>query len=167
MRAISVKVDEVVGVAGFAAPGARVDLVATVNSQQTSESRVVVTNVQVLAAGTKFDQDQARDGRPVPTSVVTLLVTPQDAERIALASTVGRITLTLRNPMDLEATQTRGTRMATLMGAPEAPPTPLPAARPQRMPIARAQPAPPPPVAPPIYTVETIRAAKRTAEVVK
>jgi pilus assembly protein CpaB len=124
--------------------------------------------VQVLAAGTKFDQDQAKDGRPVPTSVVTLLVTPEDAERIALASTIGRITLTLRNPLDLEATLTKGTRMATLMGAPDPPPSPPPAARQQRVPIARAQPAPPPPVAaPPIYTVETIRAAKRTAEVVK
>ena len=55
----------------------------------SSVSRVVVSNVQVLAAGTKIDQDQARDGKPVPTTVVTLLVTPEDAEKIALAAVGG------------------------------------------------------------------------------
>ena len=112
MRAVSVKVDEVVGVAGFAVPGARVDIVVTLSQQDQSVSRVAVTNVQVLTAGTKYDQDQARDGKPLPASVVTLLVTPEDAERISLASSVGRVTLALRNPMDPEATSTKGIRMA-------------------------------------------------------
>ena len=166
MRAISVKVDEVVGVAGFVVPGTKVDVVMTLNSQQESVSRVVVNNVQVLAAGTKIDQDQAREGKPVPTTVVTLLVTPEDAEKISLSASVGRITLTLRNPLDVEPTQTTGTRVATLMGAP-APPPPTPAAAKPRprptaeRPVAVAEPAPQ------IYTVETIRAAKRTAEVVR
>jgi pilus assembly protein CpaB len=85
-------------------------------------SRVVVSNVQVLTAGTKYDQDAAKDGRPVPSTVVTLLVTPEDAERIALAGSVGQIMLTLRNPLDKEATETKGAHTAALMGAPDPPP---------------------------------------------
>ena len=79
MRAISVKVNEVIGVAGFVVPGTRVDLVVTLSGQreQQSLSRVVVSNVQVLTAGTKYDQEQAKDGKPVPSTVVTLLVTPR------------------------------------------------------------------------------------------
>src|SRR5690606_24802290 len=120
----SVKVNEVIGVAGFVVPGTRVDVVVTLSSGQNidSQSRVVVSNVQVLTAGTKFDQEQARDGKPVPSTVVTLLVTPEDAERIALASAEGSIMLTLRNPLDMEPTETKGTRMAALMGAPDPPP---------------------------------------------
>lgn len=167
MRAISVKVDDVVGVAGFAEPGAHVDVVVTISQRDESVSRVVVSNVQVLAAGTRADQAQPADGKVVPSSVVTLLVSPGDAERISLASSIGRIMLTLRHPLDTEVSDTTGTRVATLLGAP-APPPPSTAA--PRVAVARAPkpaPAEPPPPPPPPYTVETIRAAKRTAEVVK
>ncbi len=167
MRAISLKVDEVIGVAGFVVPGAKVDVVMTLNQQTDGGmSRVVVSNIQVLAAGTKIDQEQARDGRPLPATVVTVLVTPEDAERISLAASVGRVTLTLRNPLDIEPTQTPGVRVASLTGAtPAAPATPRVTPRPRptaERPVAAA-PAP----VPQIYTVETIRAAKRTAEVVR
>jgi len=166
MRAISVKVDEVVGVAGFVVPGARVDVVVTLNQQQDAGmSRTVVENVQVLTAGTRIDQQQAKDGRPLPSTVVTLLVTPDNAERIALAGNVGRITLTLRNPLDQTPVDTKGTRVNALMGAP-APPPPAAVVFPSRR--ARVQPqAPPPAGPPPAYMVETIRAAKRGAEEVK
>jgi pilus assembly protein CpaB len=163
MRAISVRVNEVIGVAGFVVPGTRVDVMVTIADHEASLSRVVVTNVQVLTAGTKYDQEQAKGGKPVPTSVVTLLVTPDDAERIALASSQGSIMLTLRNPLDHEPTVTNGTRMASLMGAPE----PAPVVRVANT-IKRAEPpkeAPPP--LPSIYSVETIRAAKRSEEIVK
>jgi pilus assembly protein CpaB len=164
MRAISVKVNEVIGVAGFVVPGTRVDVVVTLSSGQgnDSQSRVVVSNVQVLTAGTKFDQEQARDGKPVPSTVVTLLVTPDDAERIALASAEGSIMLTLRNPLDTQPTETKGTRMAALMGAPDPPPVTRVVQG-----IRRAEPPPAPAPVPSIYSVETIRAAKRTNEVVK
>lgn len=166
MRAVSVKVDEVIGVAGFTVPGARVDIVVTVNQREQDIARVVVTNVQVLTAGTKYDQDQARDGKPVPASVVTLLVTPEDAERISLASSIGRINLALRNPLDVAPTETKGIRVASLMGAADPPPPAVVA--PVRRSVMAARPvAPPPPPAPEIYTVETIRAAKRVSEVVK
>jgi pilus assembly protein CpaB len=164
MRAISVKVNEVVGVAGFVVPGTRVDLVVTVANRESSFSRVVVTNVQVLTAGTKYDQEQAKDGKPMPTSVVTLLVTPEDAERIALASSQGTIMLTLRNPLDVAPTVTKGTRMAALMGAPDTPPVVKVVQGIKRVDPPKPAPAPPPPS---IYSVETIRAAKRAEEVVK
>lgn len=164
MRAISVKVNEVIGVAGFVVPGTRVDVVVTLSQQNDSVSRVVVTNAQVLTAGSKYDQDQAKDGKPVPSTVVTLLVTPQDAERIALASTEGSIMLTLRNPLDTEQTSTNGTRMATLMGAPDPPPATRVSKGVRRI-EAAPQPAAPP--QPSVYSVETIRAAKRAEEVVK
>ena len=164
MRAISVKVNEVIGVAGFVVPGTRVDVVVTIGRQDDSISRVIVSNAQVLTAGTKYDQDSAKDGKPVPSSVVTLLVTPPDAERIALASTEGSIMLALRNPLDPATTETRGTRMASLMGAPE----PAPVVRVAKgVPKAAIAAPAPPPAAPSIYQVETIRAAKRVSEVVK
>lgn len=169
MRAISVKVDDVVGVAGFIVPGAHVDAVVTITQRDQNVARVVVSNVEVLAAGTRAEQTQSSDGRSASASVVTLLVTPEDAERISLASSVGRITLTLRNPLDTAATETKGTQVAALLGAPEPPPAAPAPARPAVARVVRAAPepapAPPPPPAP--YTVETIRAAKRTAEVVK
>jgi pilus assembly protein CpaB len=163
MRAISVKVNEVIGVAGFVVPGTRVDVVVTIGRQDDSVSRVIVSNAQVLTAGTKLDQDQAKDGKPIPTTVVTLLVTPADAERVALASSEGSIMLALRNPLDALTTETKGTRLATLMGAPE----PAPVVKVSRG-VPRALPPPPPPTpVPTVYSVETIRAAKRVSEVVK
>ena len=165
MRAISVKVNEVIGVAGFVVPGTHVDVVVTVRDRanDTSQARVVVSNVQVLTAGTKFDQEQAKDGKPLPTSVVTLLVTPDDAERIALASSEGTIMLTLRNPLDTTPTQTKGTRLASLMGAPDAPPVTKVVQGVKRVEAPKPAPAP----VPTIYAVETIRAAKRAEEIVK
>lgn len=164
MRAISVKVNEVIGVAGFVVPGTRVDVVVTLAQREESVSRVVVTNVQVLTAGTRYDQEQAKDGKPVPSTVVTLLVTPEDAERIALAAAEGQIMLTLRNPLDTEPTETKGTRMASLMGKPD-PPPPTKLVQGVRRVVPPPAPVAPPP--PPVYAVETIRAAKRTSEVVR
>jgi pilus assembly protein CpaB len=165
MRAISVKVNEVIGVAGFVVPGTHVDVLVTLSRQQAdSVSRVVVSNIQVLTAGTKYDQDSAKDGRPVPSTVVTLLVTPDDAERIALAASVGSIMLTLRNPLDKDLTETKGTHVAALMGAPEPQPVTKVVSGVRRV-VETPKPAAPPP--PSIYQVETIRAAKRTTEALK
>jgi pilus assembly protein CpaB len=169
MRAMSVRVNEVVGVAGFVVPGTRVDVLVTFESRtQATESvaRVVVSNVQVLTAGTRFDQEQARqDNRPIPTSVVTLLVTPEDAQRVALAAAEGSITLILRNPLDNAPTESAGIRAGGLMGHPTPPPVAVP--RPAPRPSVAAAPVVPPPPPPPPYTVEAIRGAKRTTEPVK
>jgi pilus assembly protein CpaB len=165
MRAISVKTNDVVGVAGFVVPGTRVDVVVTVRgSQDEGRSRVVVSNVQVLAAGTRFDQEKARaDGKPIPTSVVTLLVTPEDAERIALATSEGQITLTLRNPLDVAPTETKGVAMNSLFAPPAPPPIEVKQAGRR---VVKAAP-PPEPAAPKPYTVEAIRAAKRSEEPIR
>lgn len=178
MRAMSVRVNDVIGVAGYVVPGTRVDLLVTVredgpeNGRQDPMSRTVVSNVEVLTAGTAIDQEKAKDGKPQPTSVVTLAVTPEDAERIALAQSEGKISLALRNPLDVEPTTTDGIKLAALMrgGAPAPAPAPAAARPATRRPVPRpVQAAPPPtpaPAAPAVYKVETIRGAKRTEEVV-
>jgi pilus assembly protein CpaB len=169
MRAMSVKVNDVIGVAGFLDPGTRVDLVVTLRKKDESTSRTVVSNVEVLRAGSRSDQQRTKDGKPpVAAAVVTLLVKPDEAERIALAQVEGQIMLVLRNPLDTEPTASTGVRMAALLGEAAAAPAvkaPVVAKKPAVVPV--ATPAPPPvAVAPRIYTVEAIRAAKRTEEVV-
>jgi pilus assembly protein CpaB len=165
MRAISVRVNEVIGVAGFVIPGTRVDVMVTVRRpDSTSQTRVVLSNVTVLTAGTRFDQERATaEGKAIPTSVVTLLLTPPDAEKMTLASEEGRIMLALRNPLDTAPTVTEGARMNALLGEPSAPPVKKLV---EGRPFVKAA-APPTPPAPKIYTVETIRAAKRSEEEVR
>ena len=163
-RAVSVRVNDVIGVAGYVLPGTHVDVVATVNpSDKPSEmtSKVILTDVQVLAAGTKIEQN-GTDNKPVPVSVVTLLVTPDESERLTLASGEGKIQLALRNPLDKDAPATRGVRAAALIG------TAAPAHAVRQSAARRATspaPAPAPVVAEPV-TVEIIRGDKRAREVV-
>ena len=170
MRAISVRVNEVIGVAGFVVPGTRVDVVVTVTTRDNNEpmTRTVVSNVQVLTAGTRIDQEQARrEGKAIETSVVTLMVLPEDAERIALAQNEGKLNLALRNPLDVQPTATAGVRMASLLtnggGQPVIDPVAHKVVR--KAPVTR--PVVVAPVAAPVstaYRVETIRAAKRGEE---
>jgi pilus assembly protein CpaB len=171
MRAMSVKVNDVIGVAGFIDPGTRVDLVVTMRKKDETESRTVVSNVQVLAAGRRADQQKPKDGKPgaaATTAVVTLLVSPSDAERVALAQAEGSIMLVMRNPLDNEPTATTGVRTAMLLGhAADDPPPPAPKAPKIRKPAVVEAVAPSPPPPPLRYTVEAIRAAKRTEEVVQ
>jgi pilus assembly protein CpaB len=165
MRAISVKVNEVVGVAGFVVPGVLVDVLVTVRRTDANDepmTRTVVSKVEVLTAGTRFDQEKSKDGEPIRTSVVTLSVLPEDAERIALASNEGKITLALRNPLDVKATDTKGIKLAGLMRGTG----PEPIVDPVKNRVVARKPAPTPPP-PPVYKVEAIRAAKRSSEVVK
>ncbi len=165
-RAVSVRVNEVIGVAGYVLPGTHVDVVATVNpSDKPSEmtSKVILTDVQVLAAGTKLEQD-GEGNKPMPVSVVTLLVNPEESERLTLASGEGKIQLALRNPLDKEAPATRGIRAAALVGTPA--PAPVARQAASRRTAAPAVPAPPPPVVAEPTTVEVIRGDKRAREIV-
>src|SRR5579872_1101785 len=152
LRAVSVRVNEVIGVAGYVLPGTRVDVVTTLSpTDQKADmtSKVILTNVQVLAAGTKIDRDTEKN-KPIPVNVVTLLVNPDEAERLTLASTEGKIQLALRNPLDTTVPATHGIKPAVLLGL--AATTPKPTARL----VASAKPAPAP--APPEQmTVEIIR----------
>jgi pilus assembly protein CpaB len=159
MRALSVRVNDVIGVAGYVLPGTRVDVLATVSPTNTPgdmTSKVVLTNVLVLAAGTRIEQD-VENNKPVSVSVVTLQVNPMEAERLTLASTEGKIQLALRNPLDETAPTTPGIRPSVLLGY--APPAAVrPTAR-------RNTVATPAPAAPPA-TVEIIRGDRRVQEVV-
>jgi pilus assembly protein CpaB len=166
MRAVSVKVNEIVGVAGFVVPGTRVDVLVSIEAKDGEPiTKSVLSNVQVLTAGTRYDQDRAtKEGKPIPAGVVTLLLTPEDAEKLVLATGQGRIMLTLRNPLDTAPTKTAGARRSELLG--EASPPPVKQTVGGRV-VARAAPKPAPPPPPKIYTVETIRAAKRAEEEVR
>jgi len=169
MRALSVRVNEVVGVAGYVLPGTRVDVVCTASPTSQpgdATSKLILSNVQVLTAGTRLEQDQEK-GKPMQVTVVTLLVYPEQAERLALASTEGKIQLALRNPLDQGAPDTPGIKPAALLGQAKA-------AAPARPVVAKSstkkvvgpvtQEAAP---AAPVPTVEIIRGDKRSAEIIK
>lgn len=161
-RAMSVRVNDVVGVAGYVLPGTRVDVLATVNPTQRAPdvtSKVILTNVQVLAAGTKIERD-VENNQPIAVSVVTLVVNPEEAERLTLASTEGKIQLALRNPLDQTAPATAGIKPAALMASSLAAPRPVRRAAPTPavITVEVAEPEP--------NTVEIIRGDQRTQEVV-
>jgi pilus assembly protein CpaB len=165
-RAVSVRVNDVIGVAGYVLPGTHVDVLATAtptNSDVDTTTKVVLTNVQVLAAGTKMEQD-SEQGKPMAVNVVTLLVSPDEAERLTLGATQGKIQLALRNPLDQGAPETPGMKQAVLLGAAKP-------AGPARAVVSRkASPGVPvtqEAIAAPLPTVEIIRGDKRTAEVIK
>jgi pilus assembly protein CpaB len=163
-RAVSVRVNEVIGVAGYVLPGTRVDVVAVANPTENrgdTTSKVVLTNVQVLAAGTKMEQD-TDDGKPMAVSVVTLLVDPEESERLTLASTEGKIQLALRNPLDQSTPPTPGVKPAGLLGSARAA-----APRTGRVSKPAAVVAVMPPAPAPEPTVEIIRGDKRAQEVVR
>jgi pilus assembly protein CpaB len=165
LRAVSVRVNEVIGVAGYVLPGTRVDVVATVSpSGQSSDmtSKVILTNVQVLAAGTKIERD-TDSNKPIPVSVVTMLVNPEEAERLTLASTEGKIQLALRNPLDKTMPVTNGIRPAALFGL--GAPTRTAVARTRLASVSPSKPVPA--VVPELPTVEMIRGDKRAHEVVR
>jgi pilus assembly protein CpaB len=119
MRAVSVEVDEVVGVAGFVLPGTRVDVLATVmpgTDRTQTTTRIILQNVRALAADQRYQQEI--EGDPQYVTVVTLLVTPTEAEALTLAATEGRIQLALRNTLDGEEVETRGRRINSLLAGP-------------------------------------------------
>jgi pilus assembly protein CpaB len=150
-RALSVAVNDVVGVAGFVTPGTMVDVLVTgaiAGSNQQGGgniTRTILENVRVLAAGQKIEQD--RDGKPQTVPVITLLVTPEDASKLAMASTEGKIQLALRNTIDTRTSNPPAVLQTTLF-APAAAPA-------EKHLVAQRPPAPPPP-----YVVEVITGAK-------
>jgi pilus assembly protein CpaB len=131
MRACAVKVDDVVGVAGFVTPGMRVDVLisgtppgAQADTQGTV-SRTILQNIAVLSAGTDIQKDA--EGKPKQVQVVNLLVTPEQAESLSLASNQVRIQLVLRNPLDTTIAEVPGTAMGSLFAGQNAvPATPRP-----------------------------------------
>ena len=128
MRAMTVPVNEIVGVGGFIHPGDVVDVITTMqdtvpgSSQQIYRSRIVLQNIRVLAVGQQLAQGDQSKAETVPT--VTLLVSPAEAERLALASAQGKLQLTMRS--HVEEVSTTGVAAPDLLGRPDAPPPALP-----------------------------------------
>ncbi len=172
MRAVSVRVNDVVGVAGFVMPGTKVDVLVTgqpPNSDSSSRmTTTVLQNIQVISAGTKIQPDQR--GQPENVPVVTLLVTPEQAELLTLASREGQIQLVLRNPTDDKVQKAGGVRVASLYSGGAPPPEPKPKAEPKPRPVVTRVTAPahllppPPPPPPPKKEVEIIRGDRRSVE---
>lgn len=152
MRAFAIRVNEVVGVAGFVVAGMRVDILISGNKPGAEQglgtlSKTLLQNIEVLSAGQDYKKDA--EGKPIAVQVVNLLVTPEQAEKLSLAAAQTSIQLVLRNPLDREVSNTPGTAMAYLFNGgklkPEAPPAPAP--RPHVAVVAPppvVKPAPPP-----------------------
>jgi pilus assembly protein CpaB len=160
MRAVAVKVNEVVGVAGFVLPGMRVDVLVTVRPPGDAGARTstILQNVPVVAAGQQIQADSS--GHAVNVPVVTLLVTPEQAEVVTLAGNEGRIHLVLRNSGDLALAKPPGREMAELYGTAR-PAGPAPVARKAPQAVAAA----PPPVAPaPPDEIVVFRGTQRSVE---
>ncbi len=167
MRACAVRVNEVVGVAGFVVPGMRVDVLiagtppgAITNSG--SKVKTILQNIQVLSAGANIQKDA--EGKPVQVQVVNLLVTPEQAEVLSLAGgDQTRIQLVLRNPLDTQVTKTPGSVMANLF-ADSYVPAPIKSDQLPRAsrPIIIPQVETAKPVVQGFYSVEVLNGAKRT-----
>jgi pilus assembly protein CpaB len=154
-RAMGVKVDKVVGVSGFIHPGNRVDVLVTLSKNERANSpmtKIVLENILVLATGTEFEKTGKQE-KPAQVDVITLEVTPEEGERLALAASEGKLQLALRNFTDTDSSQTRGSTIPGLLAGQAAlQPAPKSGNKPVR--VQRA--------ASPSVTVELIRGSKVT-----
>jgi pilus assembly protein CpaB len=150
MRALSVSVNEVIAVAGFVTPGAMVDVITTGATKDGGNiTRTVLENVRVLAANQRIE---SQNGKPLGVTVITLLVAPPDAAKLAMASSSGKIQLALRNTIDTATSDIPPVLQASIFGLDSAPPSP------ER----HVSAAPKPPAATPFsYNVEIIAGGKR------
>ena len=152
MRAVSVRVNDVVSVAGFVQPGSHVDVLATGSGGNERQTTTVLENVLVLAVGKNLDRTPSADAQTAP--VITLAVSPDDAQKLALVSQEGRIQLSLRNPMDTRKGGIGATRTSSLYLG-EKPVATEPKPKAHRV-VAKGPALPPAP-----YQVEMIRGSKR------
>ena len=115
MRAIAVKGDKVIGLSGFINPGNRVDVIVTVEEPKTKKikSKIFLENVEVLATGTQIEKNEK--GEPMPVDVYTLEVNPEQAEKVALAASEGRLQFALRGVTDSEDLLTKGVTIPELL----------------------------------------------------
>jgi len=118
-RAMSVKVDEVIGVSGFIKPGDHVDVMVTIETSsrfQNQIAKLILENVKVLAAGMQYEKN-GTEKDPKPVQVMTLEVDIEEAEKLALASTHGKLRLALRNPLNVEKVLTKGASVGSLLAS--------------------------------------------------
>jgi pilus assembly protein CpaB len=162
-RGVSIKVDEAIRESGFILPNSRVDVLVSMTKPGSTNERiakVILQDVPILAAGQTVEM---RDNKPITVTTVTLALTPEQTERLAVAQSEGRITLATRNLRDNEVVRTSGATQATLLSdvrtAAVAPPPAAPVAR---KPVAVAAPLPPP--APEGHTVSVVRGTRLTEQ---
>jgi pilus assembly protein CpaB len=164
-RAVALRVNEVVGLAGFVMPGMRVDVLVAGNAPGSTSpmsgtlSRTVLQNIEVLSAGQNIEKSV--NGKPEAAQVVNLLVTPEQAETLSLAGSETKVQLVLRNPLDTEEQRTPGSSIAKLFGQPEqaaAPAKLAVAPRPKVVAAPKAIPIPPASEPP----IEIFAGSKRT-----
>jgi len=130
-RAMTVKVDDVVGVSGFVMPGSYVDVVAVIvpSARQGVEagpiSKIVLQHIKVLASGAKIDSPE-NQREPTAVKAVTLQVTPEEAEKLVLAANEGKLQLVMRNYSDQDSTDTKGANKNSLLGGESVKPEPAP-----------------------------------------
>jgi len=157
MRAVSVRVNEVVSVAGFVGPGTRVDVLLTgiPNGSNESQTTTVLQNVAVIASGQRLERNAA--GEPQNTPVITLLTSPEDAERVTLAQSEGKIQLSLRNPLDTHQDSVDPANAKGLYKGG----TPVAAPRVTIRPV-RAQKTEKPAPSPSVFSVEVYKGDKKT-----
>jgi pilus assembly protein CpaB len=158
MRAVSVRVNEVIGVAGFVVPGTRVDVLLTGNPSGAPDQQTttVLENVAVIATGQKLERNTA--GEPQVTPVITLLVSPDDAQKLTLATSQGKIQLALRNPLDTKQQELASVNTGSLY---KGVPAPVHVAAPARPRTAKhTTPVPVTPM-PSGYSVEVIKGTKK------
>jgi pilus assembly protein CpaB len=173
-RAMTVKVDDAAGISGFIQPGTMVDVVVTIDpaegaSRQDPVSKIVLQNIKVLASGQNIDKpENEREANSV--KAVTLQVTPEQAEKLALAATEGKLQLVMRNQVDQGDEQTKGVNKRNLLGGETAQPVPDPGAlkseqpkpvRRSSAPAAKPAAAAPAPQPTPRASVEMIEGAKK------
>jgi len=155
-RAISVRVDDVVSVAGFVVPGTMVDVLVTgASTGGDSVTRTLLQDLRVLAVGQKSEPD--REGKPQTYTVVTLLVNPEEAEKVTMASTEGKIHLALRNTIDTKEVNPPAVSRASLF-------TGAPPPRSEGTHKVRRETAPPVPKPPEPYAIDVIRGDKKETQ---
>jgi pilus assembly protein CpaB len=158
MRAVALRVNDVSAVAGFVAPGTRVDVLVTGNPVGSSEHQTVTVlqNVPVLATGQRMERTASGD--PQTSSVVTVLVSPEDSEKLALASQEGRIQLILRNPLDTTQEKTPAMRSTSLFEG---------AAQHQAVRVRKVKTVPTPSPEPPKYDIDIYRGPQQETKHLK
>jgi pilus assembly protein CpaB len=172
MRAISVRVNDVVGVAGFVLPGMRVDVLVTGQPRGSNDTvtTTVLQNIPVLSAGQTIQAESK--GQPVNATVVTLLVTPDQAEAVTLANNEGHIQLVLRNSTDQETAATQGRNLHELYAVVERTAAPPPDRPHPQVPVVAPKPVlpaelPAAPATPPVPVREDVLMIRGTVKTVE
>jgi pilus assembly protein CpaB len=168
MRAVAVRVDDVVGVAGFIHPDDRVDVIVTIRKENSeATSKVILQNVKVLAVGKELEINDRNRTQAHPVTVATLLVNPEESEKLALSAVEGRLLLTLRSWTDNQAVATEGMNPTTLLADANTKPREVVQVVAPRKSAPSRREEKPSPAAPPVSTAANVPAKKDVVEILR